>query len=410
MADAPLFFRRHRLRQLHLGLLVRLMDAVQDVLGRVEVRRAAERFFRTPFASGEALAEFLGEREAHGQFLPWLLWDAPMRRGRLGARLLPSRGLQPDELALVTALAAASPDVYRVESLQGSTAILIRLHDEATLEIFEPVLSTVAQPGELLLARALEIADPDGAIWLLDAVHLVLPSACLRPMVAAAKAAVIASRESRQPALLDASIRALKRRRRRVRGLPAPDGEPMVRVSVTFDLAMARQLRPALAELTAAGRLLRRRDNAWVVADPELGAVGAQLIWRGDRLLATTRSLARADRLRRALSHALPGLRPRLTLVRDVSALLEDESDGEDLARLTRDWLAEYLHGLEHRPLSALNGATPLQAMTTARGRTQVRALLRQLEPLTQVGGPQCRSTLDAFWQGLRAGPGRRGS
>lgn len=417
MTGTPLQFRPHLLRQRHLGLLVQAMDAVQDTLTRKEVRLAAERFFEQTIDEGDALAELLRERDAYGQFYPWLLWDAQLRAGCLGRRLLRRATSQDrDEAAIVAALEAASPDAFQIRSIEGKQAVLERIADGEILVVHEPVLDAVSAVDDLLVARAICVEAAEGAasgdepaapVWLLDAVHVVLPARSRRAMVRAARAARQLTRERRLSSLIAASLRSLQAQHRKSATMRAPDGAPILRASLGFDVTDDEALRAGLDALVMSRTIERADDGGYIVVDGGLGAPGARLDVRPGRLEATTRSVARAERLRRTLPNALPGLRPRLTLVRDLAAMLDElwlEPDsGADLARMTRDWLDETLRGLAERPLSALDGATPQQAMSTTKGRNRVRAMLRQLEPLSAVGGPQCRASIDSFWAKLSA-------
>ena len=410
MTGTPLQFRPHLLRQRHLGLLVQAMDAVQDTLTRKEVRLAAERFFEQAIADGDALAELLRERDAYGQFYPWLLWDANLRHGCLGRRLLRrTTAGDRDEAAIVAALEGAAPDVFQILAIEGKQAILERVSNGDIIVVHEPVLDAVSAIDDILVARAISIPGEgtDVAVWLLDAVHVVLPARSRRTMVRASRAALKLPRERRLSVLISASLRSLHAQNRQGSAMRSPDGAPILRASLGFDVADDEAIRIGLAALVAARRVEAADDGGYVVIDAGLGASGARLHLRPGRLHAATRSVARAERLRRTLPLALPGLRPRLTLVRDLAAMLDDlwlePETGADLARMTRDWVEETLRGLAERPLNALDGATPLQAMSTTKGRNRVRAMLRQLEPLSAVGGPQCRASIDSFWAQLSA-------
>ncbi len=407
MTGTPLQFRPHLLRQRHLGLLVQAMDAVQDTLSRKEVRLAAERFFEQTIADGDALAELLRERDAYGQFYPWLLWDAQLRAGCLGRRLLRrSAARDRDEAAIVDALQAAAPDVFQIRAIDGRQALLERIADGSVIAVHEPVLDAVSAVDDLLVARAICLAEEGGSpIWLLDAVHVVLPARSRRTMIRAARTAALLPRERRLASLIAASLRSLQAANRKGATMRSPDGAPILRASLGFDVADETGLRDGLEALLAARRIECADDGGYIVVDASLGAPGARLHLRPGRLQVATRSVARAERLRRTLPAVLPGLRPRLTLVRDLAAMLDDlwlePETGADLARMTRDWLEETLRGLAERPLTTLDGATPLQAMSTTKGRNRVRAMLRQLEPLSAVGGPQCRASIDSFWAQL---------
>ncbi len=402
MSETLVRFRPHLLRRRHLALLVAAMDAVQETLERPEVLAAAGRFFERPFHDGEALSTLLRERDAHSQFYPWLLWDADFRAGSLGRRLMGRRcNRHTDDRALLEALGEAAPDVYQIVQCRGGSTLLERVRDGARVAVDEPVLGAVSAPGDLLIARIVTLTE----CWLLDAVHIVLPGATRRGMVRAARRAHALPRERRLQTVMNAAFRALARMRRRQAPLRAPDGAPLLRATATLEIVDTAALRVGIDRLCDIGELEATDDGGWRVVGGTLGAVGATLRLRGGLLYASTRSMRRAERLRAALVERVGGLRAGLTVICDLGAMLHEdrvELEGDlDVARMTRDWVEEYLRDLDDRPLTTLGGDTPREAMRTAAGRGRVRALLRSLEALGEVGGPECKRSLDAFWAGL---------
>lgn len=402
MTETLIRFRPHQLRRRHLSLLVTAMDAVQETLDRPEVLAAAGRFFERPFRDGDALSNLLRERDAHSQFYPWLLWDASFRSGSLGRRLMGRKGSgNADDRALVEALAGAAPDVYQIVTSNNGESMLERVRDGERVVVHEPVLGAVSSPGDLLVARILEHPE----CWLLDAVHIVLPGATRRGMVRAARRAAGLHRERRLQIIMAAAFRALARLRRRATPLRTPDGTPLIRATVTFEVVDTAAVQQGIARLVAAGSIERVGDDQLRLIDPSLGAIGATIRSRGGLLFASTRSLGRAKRLEQRLPAALAGLRAGLTVICDLGAMLDEDRaetlDDADIARMTRDWLEEYLRDLQDRPLRSLGGVTPREAVQSSAGRGRVRALVRALEPLGEVGGPESKRSLDAFWSTL---------
>jgi hypothetical protein len=378
------------------------MDAVQDVLDRRDVLAAAERFFARNFADAEALANYLRRRDAHSQFYPWLLWDAELRGGKLGRKILRKRlELGRDDAELLVALEGSSPDAYQIVAAGAGDTLLERIADGLQFSVTEPVLDAVATVGDILIGRVLALQVCN----LLDAVHIVLPSDARLALLRAGRKAARLPREQRLPTLMTASFRALARLDRPMPPLCAPEGGPVIRATIAFDVAPGQELALTLERLCRDDVLAREPNGDYRVVGAALGALGARLYTRRGRLHAATRSVARAERLRVSLPALLPQLSPRLTVVCDLSALHADESldfdESPSVAAMTRDWVDEYLHDLGDRPLAALGGATPRQAVKSPAGRTRVKALLRALEPLTEIAGPDCRLSLDHFWRSL---------
>jgi hypothetical protein len=398
---APIDLTPHVLRRRHIALLVELLEAAQQALLRPEAVQAAERFFGRPFRQAEGVRAALAEQEVQSHFYPWLLWDAEVSGASFGRSLLRLRR-GSGRARLVAALEATSPQVWQVLDVdeRRGDATLRRLGDRAERRVHEPVLGLVAAPGELLIARVFAVES----VNLVDAVHLVLPAEARATMLRAARRAAAAPREARLKVLLSAAARGLLRLAAPLSGLRAPDGGPLLRVEVAFAVDDAAALRASLASACAAGALVVAAGG-WRCGAEVHALEGVHLRVCGRRVLALTSSLERAELLRARLPTLLAGLRPTLTSVRDLGALLDDRPDheaGDGLARMSRDWLEEALTGLDDRPLPTLGGATPRELMATRGGSGRVRAALRSLETLGALAGPDGMLRVERFWQGLQ--------
>ena len=399
--DAPIALRPHQLRRAHLRLLVVAMDRAQDALDRRGVREAAERFFDRRFADEVTVADYLQDSEAHTQFYPWLLWDAPLGDGPLGGSLLARERARPGlDREVIDALLRAQADVFAVTAIREDGTELERVADGARICVDEPVLMAVAAPGEILVARVLELRD----CALLDAVHACLPPGARRGMVRAARRVRGEPRDQRLTTLLRAARRAAQRLSRDEMPLEAPEGGPLVRATLVFDIDDPDALRARL-ERCATARLLEQRGRVWRVSEPGVGAVGATLRIRGSRLYATTASRVRAERLEHALPEMLDGLRYRAMLLHDlhhaVDMAMTDDID-EPLTRLlVDDWVEEVLARFHDTPQQSLGGITPREAVQTDLGKSRVRALLTQLGRLTDAAGTRRHDALDRIWQEL---------
>jgi len=407
MTPSPIRLRPHLLRRIHLRALLTAMDGVQDRLNQADVLEAAGRFFDRRFEDGEELSRWLREREAHTQFHPWLLWDARLATGRMGARLLRSQlasGGADREVA--EALLATEATVYQVIGTNEHSTVVERVADGRCLALDEPVLQAVSTQGELLVARILDLGD----CHLLDAVHACLPPAGRRAMVRAARKVTTLPAEDRLPKLLAAASRAMRRLVDDLSPLTGPEGEPLVRATLVFEGTDRETVGRLMGAAAQRGDLLRRRPGHYVIARQSFGHVGASLRTVGRRLHVTTSSVSRLERIRTDLEAALPELRYRLTLLRDLNALLgadlEEGRGHEELARLTQEWVEEYLSRFQDTPQRTLDDMTPREAVRTRRGRDKVLAMLRSVERVSETVGADCRSQMDTILNelGRRAG------
>ncbi len=394
--------RPHLLRRIHLRALLTAMDGVQDRLTQPDVLKAAERFFERRFEDGEQLSCWLREREAHTQFHPWLLWDARLGDSRMGAQLLRDQlAAGGAEREVAEALLATEATVYQVIGTNEHSTVVERVADGRCLALDEPVLQAVSTQGELLVARILDLGD----CHLLDAVHACLPPAGRRAMVRAARRVTTLPVEQRLPKLLAASSRAMRRLMGELSPLTGPEGEPLVRATLIFEGADVSTVDRLMRAASARGELLQRDRNRYVIASSGFGHVGASLRTVGRRLHVTTSSVARLERIRADLEASLPTLRYRLTLLRDLNALLgtnlEAENGHAELARLTQDWVEEYLSRFQDTPQRTLDDMTPREAVRTRRGRDKVLAMLRSVERVTETVGADCRSQMDSILSDL---------
>lgn len=407
MTATPIRLRPHLLRKIHLQALVTAMDGVQERLGHREVLRGAGRFFKREFRSGAELSSYLRDRDAHTQFHPWLLWDARLEGGKMGARLL--RGLLrrggPDR-EVCQALLDAAPTVYQVVGNGELSTVLERVTDGQCIAIEEPVLQAVSTPGELLVARILDLGD----CHLLDAVHTCLPPGARRAMVRAARSCEKRPVDEHLPRLLAAASRAMDRLCRDLTPLTDPDGQPMMRATLLFETDDAEALLQALVEAAGRGELYVRGPRRYVIAQQGIGHPGVSLRLTGSRLYVATSTIDRIDALVEDVLAALPGLRYCMALYRDLDALLDTEDLEEDrhgeLARLAQDWVDEYLSRFQDTPQRTLGDLTPREAVRTPRGRDKVLAMLQTVERFSQTVGADCRSQMDSLLHelGRRAG------
>lgn len=394
-------FRPYSLRRAHLRVLVAAMDAAQDYLSDPEVIAAAERFYDRPFASGEALSRHLNAHDGHSQFFPWLLWDAEQPRGRLGRRLL-GMSSSGAELEILDALLRTRADVFQVASCDEDSATLERVADGLLVHIDEPVLGTVSAPGELLVARILDLGDHH----LLDAVHACLPPQGRRGLVRAARRARRVRIDEQLPILLAAAGRAMRRLQREQPTLHAPDGGPVVQTTLVFAVESRERIEKKLQDAEETG-VLRRADGHWIVVSSTSDLAGVTLRLTGERLHASTSREDRTTRLRDRLIGWLPGLRYQAAVHRDLDALLCTEhwrrEEIVELRRLGEQWLQEYLTAFKDRPQQTLGGRTPREAVRTVRGRDKVHALLRSVQRFSDAVGTDCAGVVDSIWDELQS-------
>ncbi|GEM_PF-3413539 len=400
-ASRPISFRPYALRRAHLRVLVSAMDSVQDYVSDPEVLAAAARFYDRDFATGELLQRYLTSNDGHSQFYPWLLWDAALDRGRLGPRLLSAETRAGGcEAEIAKALLNTRADVYQITRCDDDLATLERVADGALIEVEEPVLATVSAPGELLVARILDLGDQH----VLDAVHCCLPPQGRRALVRAARKVRRIPIEEQLPKLIAAAGRAMRRLRMEQPSLVAPDGGAVVQTTLVFTTRDAAAINRRLEEASDRG-LLRERRRDFVVAASGADLVGVSLRLSGDRLHATTSCEGRLDRLRERLEAWLPGLTYIATVYRDLDALLATDEwhseEARELRRLGEQWLEEYLSAFNDRPQRTLGGVTPREAVRTARGRTKVRALLRSVQRFSDAVGTDCNGVVDSLWAEL---------
>lgn len=393
----PIDLRPFMLRRAHLRLLVAAMEEVQDFLGDPSVLSAAGRFYDRSFRNKMELSRYLSSNDGHSQFYPWLLWDARLPRRKLGQRLLDgSVRAGGCDGQIADALLMTRADVYQVTRCDADVARLERVADGKIVTVQEPVLGTVSAPGELLVAR---ILDLDG-IFLLDAVHACLPAQARLGMLRASRKARRLPVERQLPSLLAASSRAMRRVSAGQPNLHAPDGGDIVHTTLVFDVADAAPVDRRLSEAVESG-LLRRRGDGWVIADDVSGLAGVSLRLGGGRLYASTGCAQRAEALRERVAAWLPGVRYRVCVHRDLDGLLVadpwDESDVDEVRTLAERWLQEYLTAFSDRPQRTLGWITPREAVRTARGRTKVRELLRSVQRFSDAVGAGCEGAVESI-------------
>lgn len=125
-------------------------------------------------------------------------------------------------------------------------------------------------------------------------------------------------------------------------------------------------------------------------------ALGA--VWiDGNELVAECNSEARAARLRRMIEHTCDGIVTFVSIDRTTQAQLQASAEAKRASGATADskapselgrhavaqLVAAHYDTWPDQPLPALAGRTPREAVTTAKGRRQVDALLREMEHRT---------------------------
>ena len=136
-----------------------------------------------------------------------------------------------------------------------------------------------------------------------------------------------------------------------------------------------------LVTFTRPGNEMHESWDNTIVGNAKLGA---------DEMKVETNSRQRADALRQRLEEACAGLlMHRIREHTDLESVLA-KSRGEPRQPampksqkeldLLRDFKEKHYAAWIDQPLPALRGATPLQAVRTARGRKQVELLLKELE------------------------------
>ncbi len=398
MSQAVTAFRPFLLRRAHLRVLVAAVDLAQESLCEPAIRAAASRFFGRRFKDEQALESYLAERDAHSQFFPWLLWDAELPGGPLGARLRKTRTTGP-EREVLDALLTARADVFQVTGLGAKSTVLERVADGTCHAVSEPVLQAVASRGELFVARVVDCGD----CCLLDAVHASVPAAARRALVRAARRQADARVEARLPLLLAASRRAVERMA--LPELPWQDSGALLRATLVFAAGDPAGLLATLKAEVKSGRLEAQSPRRFVVCGAGLGPVGAVLRVSGDRLYAATSSSAKTHALRKSLETNLPELTYCCTLYRDLDALLDprlrDRWAAGELRSIAQDWVDECLATFHDTAHDWLGGVTPREAVRTPTGRLQVRAWLRAVERVSEVAGPSYGAALQSLWRDL---------
>jgi hypothetical protein len=386
------------LRSAHLQLLVEAMELVRLALDEAAIQRAAARFLGTAMADRDHIEAVADHQDAWTQLLPWLLWDVDVDgRGPVGVRLLetPRPKLQRQVL---TAVLAAEVDVWQVLDLTPDRAVVRRLRDGHQTAVAEPMLPAVATVGDVFVARLVTVGDT----VLMDAVHACLPALARRGMLLAARRAVDLPRPERLPHLLRAAGRALRRALPTLEPWREEGNLQVVRHVYAIDDAV--RLDGAIAALVAAGRLTVRSSNQWLIADAELGPVGATLRRAAHRLHAST-SRQRAEVLQATVRQCLPGLRALPSVVGDLTAILDDHQGqarrSASVRTMARDWLGDCLASFHDTAHLWLGGLTPREAVRTPVGRDQVRAWLRVVEQVSEVAGPAWESQVRTIWRDL---------
>lgn len=393
----------HLLRAAHLRVLMTAVDEAQMSFDDSDVRAAAGRFFgHTPFTDADALLRWLEERDAHAQFLPWLLWDAERSVIGPGMSSLQRRILRacrsPMERTVLRALRQTPPDVYVACQSAGNETVLERLRDGAKLAVDEPVLRSMAAEGEVFVARVVIV----GGTALLDAVHASMPAECRGAMLRAARRASALPVERQLPALLDAAGRALTRLRPQLPRLGK--GEGRLRWTLVFAVDETTRVSEALRTAVQSGRLARVSPQRFAVLDATLGPVGATVRLAGGRLFAATCARQGVPQLRDALVGLL-GLHPQATLVRDLEPLFNPRRRSEwsvrELQSIAREWMGECLTAFQDTAQPWLDGATPREAVRTADGRLRVKAWLHDVERVSEVAGPGYNVAVQRLWREL---------
>lgn len=400
----------HLLRAAHLRVLIAAVDQAQMAFDDAEVLAAAGRFFgRQPFASGEALHFWLDEHDAHPQFLPWLLWDAGLTTGPGEAdltRRLRRACTSPVERTVLKALRATQADVYTVTAVDQKITTMRRLRDGQMLAVHEPVLRAMAAPGEIFVARVVEI----GKVQLLDAVHASLPTQCHEGMLRAAKRAETLPVEQKLPSLLRAASKGLEKIQP---DRPQP-GTASARLhwTLAFSIDNTERVLEVLRRAVQEGRLARLSPKRFAVLDGTLGPIGATVRVSGTRLYAATSApgakvqarAAAVQGLRDGLAQLLD-LQPQATLVRDLEPLFNprrrNKWTSSELQSVAREWIGECLTGFQDTAQPWLDGATPREAVRTADGRLRVRAWLHHVEQVSEVAGPGYNGAVQRLWKEL---------
>ena len=393
----------HLLRAAHLRVLMSAVDEAQMAFDDEDVRVAAGRFLGHPtFTDAEALLRWLEERDAHAQFLPWLLWDADRSPKDAGMAELQRRVQRacrsPMERSVLRGLRQTRPDVYAVTSVAEKVTVLERLRDGELIHVDEPVLRSMAAVGEVFVARVVHV----GGTHLLDAVHASMPAACRPAMLRAARRLPALAPERQLPSLLDAAGRAIGRLQPHVPRFGK--GEGRLRWTIVFAVDETPRVAELLRRAVADGQLARVSPLRYAVLDVALGPVGATLRLAGGRLFAATCAKEGVPVLRDGLV-ALLGLAPQATLVRDLEPLFNprrrSEWSARELQSIAREWMGECLTAFQDTAQPWLDGATPREAVRTPDGRLRVKAWLNDVERVSEVAGPGYNVAVQRLWREL---------
>lgn len=360
---------------------------LQDLLDRARDHRDWKAATRPPQERFFGRAGEPPDPDALDAFETWYLLHFRGKQGRrtVAERLL-AGSLPEGERALLEQLLATSPTIWRVDRLDGDTAVLADSLAGGRVEFADPDLADEVDTGTLLFGMVLP--QPEGPL-LVE----------LGPRIPALEAdEVLAALESAGLQLTAAGLAAAPHLIGRLwtwtydplevqpwKPLPVlhnTDGEPLRPQALTFAVADPAALAAALADrddLETSG------EARWIWFRPrgEQRTLLARLRLEGGRLEVQVDSAARGERARSWLE-ALPGV-SFLHRSEDPPAAAIDTpapDSAPDPAILMPFLRQHYIAWLD-KALPALGGRTPRQAAVTERGREQVRSLIESLsEPL----------------------------
>ena len=371
------------------------------------------RFGRRHFPDWNPVVEYeeLGGNADHMQlFAPWAVYHCDLEGRPLFERYLESRGghLSEPERAWLAAQRHACLSVWEVIDVVPGERVSLR--DLLTGE--ERLVHEVSGSRTLAMRDAVlgRVVDDDGVSVFCGIHPQPLPPREAADLVRALRREIgvrsrhVPSERLREPDVVGPLIALWEETSEALHHRPLPelrntDGDELLLTVDRFSLVSGARAEVA-ARLTALhgvetseedGALLvtftrpgNEMHESWdntIVGNAKLGA---------DEMKVETNSRQRADALRQRLEEACAGLlMHRIREHTDLESVLA-KSRGEPRQPampksqkeldLLRDFKEKHYAAWIDQPLPALRGATPLQAVRTARGRKQVELLLKELE------------------------------
>ena len=392
-------FRDHLLRKMHFQTLVQAVALVHGALDDPRVLACASRFFRVPVLSGRELEKLVVSHDCETQFVPWLLWDAEMPDGPLGAGL--GRQLQDKrQREILRALMQTAPDVWQFSSIGSKSVQLRRLRDDRRAELTDPVLRQGPQPGDLIIGRVVDVGDTQ----LLDAVHESLPASCERAMRTAAIRIALLPVEARLWQLRRAAVLALTDATRAPPRRSLLQGE-LSRTTLVFEVPKDQDVLALLDRVATTNEVIWVGPRRFVVSPGQPAPAGAVLRLVKGRLHASTIRADKVAALQALVQAAVPAARLQLVLHRNLRDLFDPALRARlgktELHTLASDWLSEQLALKGDARLIGSPSQTLREATASRSGKLRVRAWLRRLAPVAQWAEPGYQLALQALTQEL---------